>query len=396
MIKPEELRRKAKEAIEGKATNLKNLSFEDAQYLVHELEVHQIELEMQNEELRRIQLELEGARNRYSDLYDFAPVGYFTFDKNGLILDVNLTGAQKLGIERSYLIKKPFSLYIEGNKDAFYSHIQEVLKSEKRVTFELRLLDKGGKVFDAQLENMPVRDINGNLLCRTAMSDITERKLASEIINNSLKEKEILLKEIHHRVKNNLQIVSSLITLQSDYIKDKAGQRAFLDSKNRIDTMALIHEKLYMSPDISRIDFADYVNEFMGNLFISYGVNVNMVKLKMDIENVSFDINTAIPVGLMVNELISNVLKHAFPEGKKGEIKIGLHPEQGGKFTLIVSDNGIGFPQDMDFKKTESLGMRLVNSLTNQLRGTIELDRTQGTSFKITFQEAKSKDIRLK
>jgi len=137
---------------------------------------------MQNEELRRVQKELEDTRNRYSDLYDFAPIGYFTFDRNGLILDVNLTGAKKLGRERAYLIKKPFSLYIHSNKDAFYKHLREVLNSNKtQMTFELKLADNKGNIFDAKLESIPVHDSDGNLLCRTAISDITERKLAEKV-----------------------------------------------------------------------------------------------------------------------------------------------------------------------------------------------------------------------
>jgi PAS domain S-box-containing protein len=375
--------------LKGKNTDLKKLSSGDIQNLVHELEVHQIELEMQNEELRRAQKELEDAHNRYSDLYDFAPIGYFILDNNGLIIQVNLTGAKKLGRERAYLIKKPFSLYIHGNKEAFFSHLRDVFKTEKQMTFELKLADLKGNIFDALLESIPVRDIDGNLLARTAMSDITQRKMAEEQNRNSLKEKELLLKEIHHRVKNNLQIISSIITLQSEYITDKEGQKAFAESKNRIDTMALIHEKLYMSEDISRIDFSDYVNELVGNLSISYGINIDIVKMKIDIVNVFLDINTAIPLGLIINELVSNIMKHSFPEGRKGEFWISLHLDEAGRFTLVVSDNGIGFPQDMDFTNIRSLGMKLVNSLTKQLGASIELNRKTGTTFKIIFQDVK-------
>ena len=344
---------------------------------------------MQNEELRRAQKELEDAHNRYSDLFDFAPIGYFIFDNNGLIIQINLTGAKKLGRERAYLIKKPFSLYIHGDKDAFHSHLREVFKTEKQMTFELKLADLKGNIFDALLESIPVRDSDGNLLARTVMIDITERKIAEEQNRKSLKEKELLLKEIHHRVKNNLQIISSLITLQSENITDEEGKKAFAQSKNRIDTMALIHEKLYMSEDISRIDFSDYVNELVGNLSISYGINIDIVKMKIDIANVFLDINTAIPLGLIINELVSNIMKHSFPAGRQGEFRISLHLDEAGKFTLVVSDDGIGFPQDLDFSNLRSLGMKLVNSLTKQLGATIELDRKTGTTFKIIFQVVK-------
>ncbi|MCE8423484.1 MAG: PAS domain-containing protein [Candidatus Methanoperedens sp.] len=191
-----EIRKKAEEVLKGKTTDLKKLSSGDAQSLIHELEVHQIELEMQNEELRTAQKELEDARNRYSDLYDFAPVGYFTFDENGLILEVNLRGANKLGRERGNLIKKPFSLYVAPeHKDAFYSHLREVFDTETQTTCELRLVDKKGHKFDALLESIPVHDSDGNLLARTAMSDTTERKRAEEIIHRFAEELEQRVRE---------------------------------------------------------------------------------------------------------------------------------------------------------------------------------------------------------
>lgn len=267
---------------------------------------------------------------------------------------------------------------------------RKVLAENRLVVIEETLVVNGLKrifetfKFPVPLEGKPM------LLGGIAV-DITDRKMAEELIKNSLQEKELLLKEIHHRVKNNLQIVSSLITLQSEYIKDKEGQKAFAESRNRIDTMALIHEKLYMSVDISKIDFSDYVNELVGNLFISYGINNDIIKSKIDIANVFFDINTAIPLGLLINELVSNIMKHAFPEGRKGEFLISLYLEEADKFTLVISDNGIGFPQDLDFANTRSLGLKLVNSLTKQLGGTIELDRKTGTTFKIIFQKANKK-----
>jgi two-component system cell cycle sensor histidine kinase PleC len=184
--KVSELRKRAEDALEEKTEELQDLSTKDARSLIHELQVHQIELEMQNEELRRAQKELEESHDRYSDLYDFAPVGYFSFDKNGLIIEVNLTGAKKLGVERNFLIKKPFSLFISpGSKDVFYLHLRQVFSTGVRQTCELKLVDKKGVEFDVQLESLSVHD--GNLgHCRTAISDITERKKAEDAIRNVL------------------------------------------------------------------------------------------------------------------------------------------------------------------------------------------------------------------
>lgn len=184
--KVSQLRKRAEDALQGKTGEQQELSINDARSLIHELQVHQIELEMQNEELRRAQKELEESRDRYSDLYDFAPVGYFSFDKNGLIIEVNLTGAKKLGVERNFLIKKPFSLFITIiSKDVFYLHLRQVFSTGVRQTCELKLVDKKGVEFDVLLESLAVQEGNHGH-CRTAMSDITDRKKAEEAIRNVL------------------------------------------------------------------------------------------------------------------------------------------------------------------------------------------------------------------
>jgi len=190
------LRKRAEDALQGKTEELQELSSRDALSLIHELQVHQIELEMQNEELRRAQKEVEESRDRYSDLYDFAPVGYFSFDKNGLIIEVNLTGAKKLGVERNFLIKKPFSLFIsQGSKDVFYLHLRQVFSTGVRQTCELKLVDKKGVQFDAQLDSLSVHKGNSGH-CRTAISDTTERKKADEAIRNVLADTESILDTI--------------------------------------------------------------------------------------------------------------------------------------------------------------------------------------------------------
>jgi PAS domain S-box-containing protein len=211
--KQSNIRKQAEEVLVRKTIDLKRLSSGDAQSLVHELEVHQTELEMQNEELRRAQNELEDARTMYSDLYDFAPLGYFTFDKNGLILQINLTGANKLGMERGNLIQTPFTLYIAPDfKDAFYLHLRQVFNTEKQMNCELRLVGKNGNQFDVLLECMPVHDSDGNLLCRTAMSDITERKQAEERIEK--------LNSVLKAIRN----VNQMIMAEKD--KDRLVQKA--------------------------------------------------------------------------------------------------------------------------------------------------------------------------
>ena len=214
--------------------------------------------------------------------------------------------------------------------------------------------------------------------------DITDQKLAEEKINKSLKEKDVLLKEIHHRVKNNLQIVSSLLSLQSRYMEDPDTVEVFKESQSRIKSMALIHEKLYQTGDLTKINLKEYTYELVSDLFRSYSVNTYLVKYKIESSNILLDINTAIPCGLIINELVTNSIKHAFPDNASGEIDIEIRCDDE-DFTLTVKDNGIGFPENLNLDTVKTLGLQLVTSLTKQLDGTIKLSKKDGTCFRIKF-----------
>jgi two-component sensor histidine kinase/CBS domain-containing protein len=239
-----------------------------------------------------------------------------------------------------------------------------------------------------QLSTQVAIAIQQSELYQQVQAELAERKRAEEQLKASLKEKEVLLKEIHHRVKNNLQIISSLLKLQSAYTKEEQVLGMFKDSQNRIRSMALIHEKLYQSKDLSRIDFAEYIHDLAGNLLRSYKASSHAITLKTTVNDITLNIDTAIPCGLIINELMSNSLKHAFPTpSKDNEICINIYSSDNDQFILNVSDNGIGFPKDLDFRNTESLGLELVCTLTEQLDGTIELDSSRGTSFNIIFSE---------
>lgn len=219
----------------------------------------------------------------------------------------------------------------------------------------------------------------------TIFRDVTERKIAEENLIASLQEKEVMLKEIHHRVKNNLQVISSLLNLQAGYIEDKQSRLMFKESQNRVRTMALIHERLYQSRDLAKVDFGEYIKKLISVLLRSYDINMGNIELKYNFSEVFLGIDEAIPCGLIINELVSNAFKHAFPTDRKGVISLGLDSSDDGRISLVVQDNGVGIPDDFDFRESDTMGMRLVTTLVEQIEGTIEFDRSGGTKFEIKF-----------
>lgn len=221
--------------------------------------------------------------------------------------------------------------------------------------------------------------------------DITERKEFENALKSSLEEKEVLIREIHHRVKNNMQIISSLLNLQKQYVNDEEAVDVLKESQNRVKSMAMIHEKLYRSRNFSEIDFADYIRSLVNDLFYSYGVDPKQIKTNIILEEVMLGLETAIPCGLIVSELVTNTLKYAFPNDEKGEFKIELH-SMDGLYDLIISDDGVGIPENINFNETGTLGLQLVNSLVNQLDGTIKLTRDKGTKYNIIFKELEYKE----
>jgi PAS domain S-box-containing protein len=257
---------------------------------------------------------------------------------------------------------------------------------------QTEMIRKGGSRVPIEL-SMANLVLDGRIVGRVGVArDITDRRLAEEQIRASLQEKEVLLKEIHHRVKNNLQIISSLLNLQSNYITDPQALQMFIDSQNRVKSMALIHEILFQSRDIAKIDVSEYIKNISAQLFRSYGAYSKKIGLEINVEGIMLDVDTAIPCGLIVTELISNSLKYAFIDGRDGSIAVEFSRDDLYNLTLTVSDNGIGMPKHIDFHDVDSLGLKLVSALANQLAGTVELDSSYGTTFRITFVDDKRKE----
>lgn len=218
--------------------------------------------------------------------------------------------------------------------------------------------------------------------------DVTERELAEKQIKASIKEKEVLLREIHHRVKNNLAVIISLLRLQCRYLAHRPAAEIFADAQDRIRSIALAHEKLYQSESLGDLNVGEYVGSLVDHLIESSGVVGRPVTLKKDIEEVSFGLDTAVPLGFIVTELITNCLKHAFPEGTTGEIRMSLRSVGEREFELIVSDNGVGIPEDVSFEDRQSLGFALLDVFVRQLEGEVEIDRDEGTKVRIVFLES--------
>jgi PAS domain S-box-containing protein len=252
---------------------------------------------------------------------------------------------------------------------------------------EYRIVRSNGEIRWVRDRAFPVSNDSGEVY-RIAgiMDDVTESKQSIEQIKTSLHEKEVLLKEIHHRVKNNMQVITSLLSLQAKTISDKKALTVFEDSQNRVKSMALIHETLYQSKDLSRINFAEYLQKLVAHVSRSYRLRPNAVKINLHVNDVALPIDTAVPCGLIINELASNALKYAFPADTRGEVNItfGRTDDQ---YTLCVSDTGVGLPPDFEPEQGKSLGMKLVRMLTSQLSGEMEYRNGVGTTFQITFPE---------
>ncbi|MGZ4857020.1 MAG: PAS domain S-box protein [Methanobacteriaceae archaeon] len=333
---------------------------------------------------------LKNSEIKYRKIFENVQDVFYQTDNNGKIIEISPSIERYSGHKPEELLGKPAEMVYLNPKDRNIL-LTEIQEREEVVDYELKLKTKSNNMLYVSVNAHFLFDSNNNPIgIEGSLRDITERKNIEIQLQKSLEEKEMLLKEIHHRVKNNLMIISNLLNIQSGYIKDKTSQDIFKESQNRARSMALIHERLYRSTDLKSINFGDYIQTLATELFQTYIPNPNHVNLNLNVEEEMVDINTTVPLGLIVNELITNSMKHAFKDGRKGEINIEFHKNE--EFILIVSDTGIGFPDDLDYKNTDSLGLQLVNGLVGQINGQIELDRSHGTKFKITFKELEYKE----
>ncbi len=389
-----------------------------------ELEEANHDLKMEISRRKHLEEELQESEKKLKDIIHYSPVPQFVIDADHRVVYWNKALEAQSNIHINEII---------GTKNhwkAFYNEerpcMADLLVDSQFDDIPIYFNDnyKKSMVLDDACEAIdffPSMGENGAWLHLTAatiknskgeiigavetLQDISDQKNAEYEIRKSLKEKEVLLREIHHRVKNNLQIISSLINLQSNHLNDPETSETFREIQNRVKSIALLHEKLYQSEDISKINLADYIPHIAVDLYKSYGVSSN-IKLDINVDDVFLDINKALPCGLIINELLTNSIKHAFPAdyvrgpangtfasskerslSKEGTISIIIH-DNGDICQMMVRDNGIGYPDDLDINNIETLGLRLVDGLRSQLSGEIEIKNDEnGAFFKLTFKE---------
>jgi PAS domain S-box-containing protein len=312
----------------------------------------------------------------------------FNFDDNINNLFNNVTKGETVHIDSvkknsddklNYFSLKLYPTFSSDNKISKYILLAEDITERKNAEDALK------KAYDELEMRVKERTIELSVLNEALQNEIFEHKIDEEKIKASLKEKDVLLKEIHHRVKNNMQIISSMLGLQSNFTQEKAIINMLKDSQNRIKSMALIHEKLYQSNNMAAINFPEYVNSLISNLNNSYNSDIKNISIVPNVENVSFNIDLAIPLGLIINELISNSFKHAFSDRTNGEIILNLNKLNDNYYRLEIRDNGIGFPEEFNINNLKSLGLQLVTVLVEQINGKLIIEQGNGSTFLIEF-----------
>ena len=344
-------------------------------------------------ERERTEAALRESEERYRDLFENASDLIQSVTTDGSLEYVNKAWRDTLGYTSEDVAQLNVrDVVAPGSREDWLAMVRRVTTRQASEELEAEFVTKGGETITVE-GDISCRLVDGkSVATRGIFRDITERKRAEEDMRRTLDERGVLLKEIHHRVKNNLQIISSLLYLQSGYVEDEKALEMFRESQTRVKSMALIHEKLYQSVDLARVNFKDYADSLVADLARSYRSSPMAVSIEVDVGDVGLGVDAAIPCALIINELVTNSLKYAFPDGRSGLVVVGFRSASDGMFVLSVSDDGIGVPDTFDWQNTESLGMQLVNTLTAQLGPTIELRDGSGTEFRIAFRENGASD----
>jgi PAS domain S-box-containing protein len=331
--------------------------------------------------------ELRDSEERFRMIFELAPDAFYLNDLQGNFIDGNMAAEEITGYEREELIGKSFlTLNLLSPEEILKAAelLARNARGEATGPDEFSLHRQDGSRVVVEIMTHPVK-IKAETAILGIARDITRRKQDEEKVRAALREREVMLREIHHRVKNNIQIISSLLRLQAQHVRDDKVTEILNESQSRIRSMALIHEKLYQSQDFARIDFSDYIVKMITHLFAMFNLPSDQVRFRVEAENIQLDINRAIPCGLIINELVTNALKHAFPGEKKGELIVRIRREEDDCYQLTVKDTGVGLPEGFDPDKRETLGFQIVHDLVKQLNGSIEFLRKEGTEIIIRF-----------
>jgi len=357
-------------------------------------------------------------RQRSAELFrvaiEAAPTGMLMVDRTGRIALVNAQVERIFGYSREELMNEPVEMLVPerfraGHPEQRRGFLHAPGARPMGRGRDLYGLRKDGTEVPIEIGLNPLRTLEGDFVL-SSVADITERKRAerekedlmgqlralnaeleervrqrTSELTGALKEREILLQEVHHRVKNNLQVISSLLNMQARKLEDRASRDAVEECQTRVQAIALIHEKLYQSKDYERVPFSEYARSLASNVFHAAGVSPSAVSLDLAIEDLVLAVDKAIPCGLVLNELITNALKHGFADGRSGTIRVELARLEDGRLRLAVRDNGIGLPEGVDIWKLDSLGLQLVRTLAEQLDAVLEVDGRAGASFQLTF-----------
>jgi PAS domain S-box-containing protein len=336
--------------------------------------------------IRRAEQALRASDVRFSSFMNNNPALAFVKDQDGRIQYMNNTCERVWGMKLTDCFGKT-------NHQLWPAHVADRLLVNDTAVIERdeasQLVDevslRSGRTVQMLTFRFPFTDAEGRRLVGGVSIDISEQVRTQKALSSALATKELLLKEVHHRVKNNLQIISSLLSIQAESLHDPAATRALQDSQERVQCMALIHERLNRDDAPDQLDFREYVETLARDLFYSYGVDRERILLHFELEPLSLGLSQAIPCGLILNELLTNSLKYAFPSERRGEILVQLRCGQDQSVTLTVADNGVGLPADFDWKSSPSLGLRIMSILGRQLDGAVEREEGAGTAFSLTF-----------
>jgi PAS domain S-box-containing protein len=339
------------------------------------------------EDKRKAAAALESSEIRFHSFMNNSPALAFIKDEDGRMLYLNNTCERMWGVRRAECIGKfDRELWPLRTAETLRAHDEEVLRDGRPSRLVEDVLLRDGRCLQLLSFRFVMHDATGRRMLGGVSVDIGEQLRTQKALSKALRAKETLLREVHHRVKNNLQVISSLVNMQAASLKDPAAVRAFDDIQKRVRAMALIHERLRGDDDLDRLDFGEYAGMLAHDLFYSYSIDSERIGLKLELESVSLELNQAVPCGLILNELLTNSLKYAFPNGRPGEIRVAVARGPNDVVKLTVSDNGIGLPPGFNWAQSQSLGLQIIDTLAHQLDGTATHEPAAGATFTISFQ----------